>query len=192
MPLWPEPGGLMQLGGISTGSDLFWLTDKQDPDEWTCAEMSEQSELQLHDCNLTLLLVRWLSGELTTDFLSPSEYGLPSGPYFESNAGKVGVKAGFRGTFSDRQLALETLARALPAPWVLWSEFSSDFEAQQRIYVPEFDWSLSVVVTLTGLGVRGLAASGSHSEFAAMARRLAEYLNVGPDAVNIEIPDGGE
>jgi hypothetical protein len=63
-PFYPEPGGLLPLGGDTNGGSGFWLTEGG-PDEWPLIFLPHDLEpVERHDLPLVDFLVLWLSGEL--------------------------------------------------------------------------------------------------------------------------------
>lgn len=67
-PAYPEPGGLLPLGGDTNGGYAFWLTEGP-PDDWTLVLYPHGFfELERHPMPLTGFLTLWLSGHLPEGF----------------------------------------------------------------------------------------------------------------------------
>jgi hypothetical protein len=64
----PEPGGLLPVGGDTNGGYAFWLTRGQ-PDDWSLVFYPHGFDLiESHPMPLVAFLVRWLSGGLPDCF----------------------------------------------------------------------------------------------------------------------------
>ena len=67
-PPYPEPGGLLPLGGDTNGGSMFWRTVGQ-PDDWPLILMPHGLEpIERYVMSLVGFLVQWLSGELPESF----------------------------------------------------------------------------------------------------------------------------
>jgi hypothetical protein len=66
-PIYPEPDGLLPMGGDLNGGYAFWLTDGI-PDDWPLILYPDWYEIERHDMRLVDFLVLWLSGALPDCF----------------------------------------------------------------------------------------------------------------------------
>ena len=68
-PVFPEPGGLLPLGGDTNGGSMFWVTDGP-PDGWSLVLYDWRGgyESERHEMPLVEFLVGWLSGEIPDCF----------------------------------------------------------------------------------------------------------------------------
>jgi hypothetical protein len=86
-PSFPEPGGLMPLGGDTNGGYAFWLTEGQ-ADEWPLILYPHGfNEFERHSMRLVEFLVRWLSGRLPDCFFGAGQYFVNrTDPVFQNGA----------------------------------------------------------------------------------------------------------
>jgi hypothetical protein len=67
-PVYPEPGGLLPLGGTSNAGHTYWLTEGN-TEEWPLVLLPRGFQLvEQHPVPLVGFLVLWLSGELPECF----------------------------------------------------------------------------------------------------------------------------
>jgi hypothetical protein len=66
-PTFPEPGGLLPLGGDLNGGHAFWLTEAA-PEAWPLIIYPDWTEIERHDMPLVDFLVMWLAGALPNCF----------------------------------------------------------------------------------------------------------------------------
>ncbi|WP_165233385.1 hypothetical protein [Aquisphaera insulae] len=66
-PPYPEPGGLLPLGGDTNGGAAYWLTEGR-PDDWHLILVHDDFDFERHPMPLVEFLVRWLSGDLPECF----------------------------------------------------------------------------------------------------------------------------
>lgn len=64
-PIFPEPGGLLPLGGDTNGNNIFWITTGP-PDRWSVVLYDWRGgyDSERHEMPLVEFLVGWLSGEI--------------------------------------------------------------------------------------------------------------------------------
>jgi hypothetical protein len=68
LPPYPEPGGLLPLGGDTNGGEAYWLTEGR-PDQWPLIFLPHGlTPVERHPRSLLEFLVLWLSGELPECF----------------------------------------------------------------------------------------------------------------------------
>jgi SMI1-KNR4 cell-wall len=63
----PEPGGLLPMGGDMNGGFAFWLMEGK-PDDWPLVLYPDWSQIERHPMHLVDFLVLWLSGRLPDCF----------------------------------------------------------------------------------------------------------------------------
>jgi hypothetical protein len=70
-PIFPEPGGLLPLGGDTNGDNLFWVTTGP-PDDWSLVFYDWRGgyDFERHPMPVAEFLVLWLSGEIPVCFFS--------------------------------------------------------------------------------------------------------------------------
>jgi hypothetical protein len=85
-PTFPEPGGLLPLGGDSNGGDAYWLTEGE-PDNWPLVLIPHGYEpIERHEMPLVDFLVLWLSGDLPDCFDGAGEdFRKRTDPIFRSD-----------------------------------------------------------------------------------------------------------
>jgi hypothetical protein len=66
---YPEPGGLLPVGGDSNGGEMFWLTSGQ-PDSWTLVLYDPRGGWQHEQYTMPLIvfLVEWISERMPQSF----------------------------------------------------------------------------------------------------------------------------
>jgi hypothetical protein len=81
--LYPEPGGLLPLGGDKNGGFAFWAAEGA-PDEWPLVLYPHALHpAERHPMPLVEFLIRWLSGELKWCFHGPVKTSIRrAGPIF--------------------------------------------------------------------------------------------------------------
>jgi hypothetical protein len=68
LPPYPEPGGLLPLGGDSNGGSVLWLTVGPS-DEWPLVRLPRGLQpIEKHEMTLVEFIILWLSGELPGSF----------------------------------------------------------------------------------------------------------------------------
>jgi SMI1-KNR4 cell-wall len=77
LPPYPEPGGLLPVGGDSNGGYMWWLTAGE-PDAWPLVRLPHGLRpVEQHELPLVEFLVQWLSGKL------PESFGRAGGSFAE-------------------------------------------------------------------------------------------------------------
>ena len=78
LPPFPEPGGLLPLGGTDNGDELYWVTTGH-PDRWPVALLESRAALQeLHAMPVTGLLAALAANQLTSRILPKDVLGRPN------------------------------------------------------------------------------------------------------------------
>ena len=82
LPPYPEPGGLLPLGGDSNGGSVLWPTVGPS-DEWPLVLLPHGLQpIEKHEMTLVEFLFRWLSGELPGSFGGAGRSFARRGPLF--------------------------------------------------------------------------------------------------------------
>ena len=80
----PDPGGLLPLGGDLNGGHAFWLMEGM-PDDWPLILYPDWTEIERHDMPLVDFLVQWLSGALPGCFGGVgNEFARRTNPVFQN------------------------------------------------------------------------------------------------------------
>jgi hypothetical protein len=78
LPPFPEPGGLLPLGGTDNGDELYWVTTGH-PDGWPVALVESRAALQeLHRMPVTGLLVALAANQLPSRILPKAVLDRPN------------------------------------------------------------------------------------------------------------------
>lgn len=66
-PLYAEPGGLLPWGHTINGDALYWLTNGENPDQWTIAINETRSPIwEEHQGYFVTFMTKFVSGELAS------------------------------------------------------------------------------------------------------------------------------
>jgi hypothetical protein len=149
-PVWPEPGGLLNIGLTAFNDRLFWLT-RGDPAEWRIVVWDRAFQrLETFDCGLTGFLAGLATGEIAPDGFEGR--ALSSAPRFEPLQGAADLPWWNVPTAqAPRRMrrGIEALAavvappeapyRAFTGPWArveayLGTELPQDYKDFARLY----------------------------------------------------------
>jgi len=149
-PVWPEPGGLLNIGLTAFNDRLFWLT-RGDPAEWRVVVWDRAFQrLETFDCDLTGFLAGLATGEIAPEAFA--DRALSAAPLFEpapdtadlpwwDAPGAAGPRRTRRGIEALEAVVPppEAPYRAFTGPWTrvetyLGTELPQDYKDFARLY----------------------------------------------------------
>ena len=94
LPPYPEPGGLLPIGGDSNGGSMWWLTEGE-PGVWPLARLPHALQpIEQHAMPLVEFLVKWLCAGLPGCFGGVGGAFAKRGPAFLARGPRVGRRRG--------------------------------------------------------------------------------------------------
>lgn len=179
-PVWPEPGGLLNVGLTEFNDRLFWLT-RGDPADWPIVVWDRALQrLETFDCSLTDFLARLAAGEVAPEgFVGRSA---PSDPLFEPLQCALGPAGTDRpdGVQSSRTTGrgIEALTRLVTPPLEPFRAFSGPWgpvEAYLGTTLPQ-DYKDFVRLYGSGLlvGLVSIHTPGTKNPYLSLAVQVRE------------------